>query len=93
MELLAAYDPYVVFSLCVALLLTLCVGVLFLMRDPYAVPPHQMSRTVWCPEHHRGAHVDFVEWANTGMVNRSVRRCSLRGSDGSCNEECRHASA
>ena len=92
MELLAAYDPYVIFSLSVGLLLTLCVAVLFLMRDPDAVPPHPVSQTVWCPGRHRSARVDFVECVNTGMVHRSVRQCSLRGSGGSCDEACRHGS-
>ena len=46
MELLAAYDPYMIFSLFVSFLLTLCLVVMFLMRDPYAVPPHPVSETL-----------------------------------------------
>ena len=88
MELLAAYDPYVIFSLCVSLLLTLCVAVMFAMRDPYAVPPHRVSRTVWCTERRQSARVDFVERVVTGMVRRSVQQCSLRGPDGRCDTSC-----
>ncbi len=91
MELLAAYDPYIVLSFSAGLLLTLCVAILFFMRDTYALPPHGVNLTVWCPSRHRTARVDFVEWVNTGMVHRSVRQCSLRGIDGSCDEACRHS--
>ena len=92
MELLATYDPYILFSLSISLLLTLCVAIFFLMRDPYALPPHAMSRMVWCAGRGRSARVDFTEWVHTGMVHRSVRQCSLRGADGHCDEACRYQS-
>jgi hypothetical protein len=92
MEMLATYDPYIIFSLSMGLLLTLCMAILFLMRDPYAVPPHHVSRTVWCPARHRSARVDFVESVNTGMVHRSIQQCPLRGPDGHCDEACRYVS-
>ena len=88
MDLLAAYDPYVVFSLSVGLLLTLCLAIMLLMRDPYSVPPHPVSQRVWCAGRHRSADVDFVESVVTGMVHRSVQRCSLRDTDGCCDEAC-----
>jgi hypothetical protein len=88
MELLAAHDPYIMLSLFMSFMLTLCLLILFLMRDPYAVPPRQVSRSVWCPERHRGARVDFVEWVDTGMVHRSVRQCSLRGVTDRCDGTC-----
>ena len=93
MVLLAAYDPYLIFSLCVGFLLTLCVVIMFMMRDPYAVPPHPVNRTVWCTGARHSARVDFVEWVETGMVRRSVQRCSLRGTDGRCNAACCHEPA
>jgi hypothetical protein len=87
MELLAAYDPYLILSLSLGLVLTLCVAVMASMRDPYAVPPHRVSRTVWCAGKRRSARVDFVEWVDTGMVHRSVQGCSLRA-DGRCDAAC-----
>jgi len=90
MDLLAAYDPYVVFSLSIGLLLVLCVAIMLLMHDPYYVPPHPVSRTVWCAGRHRSAEVDFVESVVTGLVHRSVQRCSLRDADGGCDEACRY---
>jgi len=88
MDLLAAYDPYVIFSLSFALLLTLCVVIMALMRDPHSVPPHPVSRRVWCAGRHQGADVGFVESVVTGIVHRSVQRCSLRGTDGCCDAAC-----
>ena len=93
MELLAAYDPYVIWSLGVSSLLTLCLVIMFLMRDRYAVPPHPVSRTVWCAAKRHSARVDFVEWVETGLVRRSVQQCSLRGADGRCNAACCHEPA
>jgi hypothetical protein len=90
MDLLAAYDPYVIFSLSVGLLLTLCVAVMLLMRDPDSVPPHPVSRRVWCAGRRRSAAVDFMESMVTGVVHRSVRQCSLRDPDGHCDEACRY---
>ena len=92
MDVLAAYDPYVVFSLSIALLLTLCLVVLFRMRDTSSVPPHPVSRTLWCASRRGNARVDFVEWVKTGMVHRSVQQCSLRGTGESCDESCRYSS-
>lgn len=91
MDLLAAYDPYIIFSLSLGLALTLCVAIFFMMRDPYAVPPYAVSRSVWCAERGRRADLDFIEWVDTGMVHRTVQRCSLRGPDGRCSEACCHA--
>ena len=88
MDLLTAYDPYVIFSLFFALLLTLCVVIMLLMRDPYNVPPHPVSRRVWCAGRHQRADVDFVESVVTGLVHRSVQRCSLRSTDGACDAAC-----
>jgi len=88
MDLITAYDPYVLFSLSFALLLTLCVAIMALMRDPYSVPPYPVSRRVWCEAKHQSADVDFVESVVTGMVHRSVQQCSLRGSDGRCDGAC-----
>jgi len=90
MDLLATYDPYIVFSLSVGLLLALCAAILVLMRDTDSVPPHPVSRTVWCAGRHRSAEVDFVESVVTGLVYRVVQRCSLRGPDGRCDEACRY---
>ena len=90
MDILAAYDPYLVFSLSVGLLLALCVAIMLLMRDPYSVPPHPVSQRVWCAGKHRSAEVAFVESVVTGMVQRSVQRCSLRDTDGHCDEACCH---
>ncbi len=90
MELLSAYDPYVVLSLSMGFMLTLCLVILFFMRDPYAVPPHAVSRTVWCAARQRRARVDFVEWVRTGMADRSIRQCSIRGADrchGACSRQ------
>ena len=88
MAVLAAYDPYVIFSLSVSLVLALCLVILYRMRDPYSVAPHSVSRTVWCAGRCSNARVDFVEWISTGMVHRSVQQCSLRASGGSCDEAC-----
>jgi hypothetical protein len=88
MDLLAAYDPYVVLSLSVGLLLTLCVGIMLLMHDPNSVPPHPVSRRVWCAARRQSADVDFVESVVTGLVHRSVQRCSLRDTDGGCDAAC-----
>ena len=88
MELLAAYDPYMIFSLFVSFLLTLCLVVMFLMRAPYAVPPHPVRQTLWCAGRRHSARVDFVEWVETGMVHRSVERCSLRAPEGRCDAAC-----
>ena len=90
MSLLAAFDPYLLFALSVGFVLALCVGIIALMRDPYSVPPHPVSRRVWCASKHRSAEVDFVESVVTGMVRKSVERCSLRGTDESCDEACRY---
>jgi hypothetical protein len=90
MDVLAAYDPYMIFSLSVGLLLTLFVAILLLMRDPYAVPPHRVSRRVWCAAKRRRAEVEFTEWVDTGMVHRSVERCSLRAAEGDCDAACRY---
>lgn len=92
MDLLAAYDPYIVFSVSVGLLMALCVAIMLLMRDPYSMSPYPVTRTVWCAARHRSADVDFVESVVTGMVHRSVQRCSLRDSDG-CDEACRYEPA
>jgi hypothetical protein len=88
MDLLAAYDPYFIFSLSLGILLTLCIAIMLLMWDPYTVPPHQLSRTVWCAGRGQRADVDFVESVVTGMVHRAVQRCSLRGADGPCDAAC-----
>jgi len=90
MELLATYDPYVIFSLCTSFALTFCVIVLYLMRDPHAVPPRHLARTVWCAGCHRSARVDFVEWVETGMVRRSVQQCSLLSAGSRCDAACRY---
>jgi hypothetical protein len=91
MDLLAAYDPYVVFSLAVGLLLALCVAAMVTLRDTHRVSPHPVSRRVWCAAKHCSAEVDFVESVMTGMVHRSVQRCSLHDTDGRCDEVCRYA--
>jgi hypothetical protein len=93
MAVFAIYDPYVIFSLFVGLVLMLCLIVLFRMRDTDSVPPHPVSRTVWCAARRSNARVDFVEWVKTGMMHRSVQQCSLRVARGSCDESCRHGSA
>ena len=93
MELLAAYDPYIILSGFMSFMLTLCLVALFFMRDPYAVPPHQVSRSVWCAGRHRSARVDFIERVDTGMVRRSVRRCSLRDVADRCDAACSRQSA
>lgn len=90
MGLLATYDPYVILSLSMSFLLMVCVIIFILMRDPYAVPPHHVRRTVWCTGRHRSARVDFVEWVETGMVRRSIQGCPLRGAHGSCDGACSH---
>jgi hypothetical protein len=92
MEMFAAYDPFVIFGLSIGLVLTLCLVILYRMRDPFSVPPHPVSRTVWCASRRSNARVDFVEWVKTGMVHRSVRQCSLRATGGSCDESCCHGS-
>jgi len=71
-------------------LLALCVVIMLLMHDPNSVLPHPVSRRVWCAGKHRSADVDFVESVMTGMVHRSVQRCSLRDTDSSCDEACCH---
>ena len=88
MLLVAAYDPYVLLSLFISFLLTLCLVILFAMRDPHAVPPHRISRRVWCAGRQRRTRVDFIEWVDTGMVHRSVQQCALRGADGRCDGAC-----
>jgi len=93
MDLLASYDPYVVFSVSVGLVLALCVAIMVVMRDPYSVPPHPVMLSGWCAGRHRSAEVDFVESVVTGMVHRSVQRCSLRDPDGRCDEACRYTLA
>lgn len=92
MELLAAYDPYVIFSVAISLVLTLCLVILFRMRDTSSVPAHPVSRTVWCASRRSNARVDFVEWMKTGMVQRSVQQCSLRRAGERCDEACRYPS-
>jgi hypothetical protein len=69
-DLLVASDPYIGFSSSVGLLLTLSVAIMQLMRDPYSVPPHPVSRTVCCAGRHRSAEVDFVESVVTGLIHR-----------------------
>jgi hypothetical protein len=88
MNLLAAYDPYVVFALSVGVVLVLCAAIMLLMRDPYNVPPHPVSRRVWCEDKHRSADVDFTESVVTGMVHRSVQHCSLLGTHEACSGAC-----
>ena len=55
MDLLASYDPYVVFSLSVGLVLALCVASTLLMRDPYSMPTHPISQRLWCAGRHQRA--------------------------------------
>jgi hypothetical protein len=93
-DVLVAYDPYMIFSLSVGLLLTLFVAlfvaIMLLMRDPYAVPPHRVRRRVWCAGKRRSADVEFKEWVDTGMIHRSVERCSLRAAEGDCDAACQY---
>ena len=88
MEVFGSVDPYVVLALSMSLLLTLCVAVLFVMRDPEWAPPRRVSRSVWCAARGQHATVDFVEHVETGLIMRSVQRCSLRGPDGRCAQQC-----
>jgi len=87
---LATYDPYFVFSVSVGLLLVLCVVIMLFMRDRYSVPSHPVTRRVWCASRQQRADVDFVETVVTGMVHRSVQRCSLHSPDSRCDEACRY---
>jgi hypothetical protein len=88
MDQLAMLDPYLVLALSMGLLLTLCVAILFLMRDSEWVPPRVVSRPVWCAARRQRATVQFVEHVRTGLVSRSVHRCSLLAAGSSCDEAC-----
>ncbi len=86
---LATVDPYIMLATLMGFLLTVCVAILFLMRDTEWVPPHVVSRSVWCAARGRQATVHFVEHVRTGLVGRSVQRCSLLGAGDRCTEACR----
>ncbi len=88
MEQLAALDPFAIAGMAVAFLLFLCVGALFLMRDPESAPPRPVTRSVWCSVHRQRTTVDFIERVQTGLPIRTVQRCALRDTRESCNLEC-----
>ena len=88
MEQLTGLDPFAIAGISVAFLLFLCVGALFLMRDPESSPPREVSRSVWCSVYRERTTVDFIERIQTGLPIRTVQRCTLRDARESCNLEC-----
>ena len=89
MELLSALDPCAVAATTMVLILAACVATFVLMRDPEFGPPKLVTWKGWCAERGRRAVVDFVERIQNGLRLRDVRRCSLRGANERCSEECR----
>ncbi len=83
-----ALDPLAIAGMSVAFLLFLCVGALFLMRDPESAPSRAVSRSVWCSVHQQRTTVDFIERVETGLCIRTVERCALRDTREPCNLEC-----
>jgi hypothetical protein len=90
MDQLAAFDPYSLLALASGLMLTLCVAILFLMRDVRRTPPRLVRRSIWCDTRAAWATVDFIEQMNTGLVRRSVQRCSLLLPGERCGAQCRY---
>ncbi len=88
MELTPVFDPSMVIAL-VILLFAICVAAILLMRDRASAPPRRVSRALWCDARQGHAVVEFIERVETGMVVRSVLRCSLRGPGDRCGEGCR----
>jgi len=88
MELIPVYDPSMLIAL-VMLLFAVCVAAILLMRDRTWAPPRRVSRALWCDARRGHAVVEFIERVETGMVVRSVLRCSLRDPGERCGEGCR----
>ncbi len=85
-------DPYVAGALSMMLVLLLCVGVMFIMRDRQWAPAHPVRRTLWCDQHRQTATVEFIERTRTGMTVRWVQSCSLGAAGQRCGQQCRYAS-
>ena len=84
----AVFDPYILFALGIVIALSVCLVILFRVRDTEWVPPHAVSESLWCPIHRRRVAVDLVERVETGLKLRSVEHCPLRGASERCDEEC-----
>src|SRR5512140_248275 len=82
-----SFDPYIFAALLMGFVLAVCLAIMFVMRDRESTPPHMISRSVWCRERGQVATVDFVERMHTGIVLRTVQRCSAR--QGRCRQACR----
>jgi len=88
MSELMSIDIYILAALAMGLILSGCLAVLYVIRDPEWAPPRPLSRSLWCAEHRQIAHVDFIESIRTGMPNRQVQRCSLRAGGVRCSRGC-----
>ncbi|HUI25403.1 MAG TPA: hypothetical protein VL403_04895 [Candidatus Kryptonia bacterium] len=88
MEHFAVFDPYVALGLGLLGALTICMAILFFMRDTTWVSPTTVSESVYCSTHRRRVVVDFVDRVDTGLRFRSVEHCPLRAADERCNEDC-----
>ncbi len=86
-------DPYVVGAVLMALILSLCVAIMFLVRDRQSVPAHVVRRTLRCSERRQTATVEFIERTHTGMTVRSVQSCSLWAARQRCRQDCRYHTA
>lgn len=84
-------DPYVAGALSMTLVLLLCLGVMFAMRDRHWAAAHLVRRTLWCDQHRQTATVEFIERTRTGMTVRWVQSCSLGAAGQRCGQQCRYA--
>ena len=84
-------DFYVAGALSMALILLLCLGVMFIMRDRQWASAHLVRRTLWCDQHRQAATVEFIERTRTGMTVRWVQSCSRGAAGQRCGQQCRYA--
>ncbi len=86
-------DPYLIAGLSLCIVLAACLAIMFMMRDRRSIPPHLVSRSVWCGRHRQVATVEFIERTSTGLTLRTVQHCSVRAHSERCGEPCRFSSA
>jgi hypothetical protein len=81
-------DPVVILAAGLAGTLLACVAVFFIMRDRGSSPPRRFRLTTTCPQDGKRAVVDILEERRSGMMMRTVLRCSLREHGAHCHEQC-----